>query len=86
MVDVDAKRVQAIKEHGVKIAEKDGETVYTPNAVTDTSQLGEMDLIIESPFDWQADVCPDFAKWCGARKQAGSIRRSRSRFDWHNPA
>ena len=46
MVDVDAKRVQAIKEHGVKIAEKDGENVYTPNAVTDTSQLGEMDLII----------------------------------------
>jgi 2-dehydropantoate 2-reductase len=46
MVDVDAKRVQSIKEHGVKIAEKDGENVYTPNALTDTFQLGEMDLII----------------------------------------
>jgi 2-dehydropantoate 2-reductase len=46
MVDVNSQRVQAINEKGVTIAEKDRENVYTPRAVTDTSQLGEMDLVI----------------------------------------
>ena len=46
LVDIDAKRVKTINEKGVTITEKDGEKVFTPEAVTDTSNLGEMDLII----------------------------------------
>jgi 2-dehydropantoate 2-reductase len=46
MVDVDEKRVRVINEKGITITEKDGESVFTPKAVTDTSGLGEMDLII----------------------------------------
>jgi len=46
LVDVDAQRVRAINENGVTITEKDGEKVFMPKAVTDTSGLDEMDLII----------------------------------------
>ena len=46
LVDVDAQRVQAINAQGITIAEKEGAAVYTPNAVTDTAPLGEMDLMI----------------------------------------
>ncbi len=46
LVDVDAARVQAIDAKGIAIAEKDGDNVFRPHAVTDTSGLGEMDLVI----------------------------------------
>jgi 2-dehydropantoate 2-reductase len=46
LVDVDAQRVRAINEKGVTITEKDGENVFMPKALTDTSDLDEMDLII----------------------------------------
>jgi 2-dehydropantoate 2-reductase len=46
LVDVDAQRVRTINEKGVTITEKEGENVFTPKALTDTSDLNEMDLII----------------------------------------
>ena len=46
MVDVNAKRVNAINEKGVSITENDCENVFTPKAVVETSGLEAMDLII----------------------------------------
>ena len=46
MVDIDAQRVGAINAKGVMITEKDGDFIYTLNAVTNTSDLDEMDLLI----------------------------------------
>jgi 2-dehydropantoate 2-reductase len=46
LVDVDAQRVKVINEKGITITEKDSEKVFTPEALTDTSDLDEMDLII----------------------------------------
>jgi len=46
LVDVNAQRVRVINEKGVTITEKDGENVFLPKALTDTSGLNEMDLII----------------------------------------
>ena len=46
LVDVDPQRVNAITQKGITIVEKDGEQVFWPKAVTSTSGLGEMDLVI----------------------------------------
>ena len=46
LVDVDPQRVNAITQKGITIVEKDGEQVFWPKAVTSTSDLGEMDLVI----------------------------------------
>jgi 2-dehydropantoate 2-reductase len=46
LVDVDAQRVRVINEKGITITEKDGENVFLPKALMDTSGLDEMDLII----------------------------------------
>ena len=46
MVDISAQRVKEITENGVTITEKQGKSVYSPQAVTNTAGLGEMDLII----------------------------------------
>lgn len=47
LVDVNRKRVKTITESGVRIRETDGrEVFYHPDAVTDTSGLPAMDLVI----------------------------------------
>ena len=46
MVDIDEQRVRAINQKGVSIAEKDGENVFMPKALTDTSGLDPMHLFI----------------------------------------
>lgn len=47
LVDVDASRVQWIREHGVRVREQSGEEIpLTPTAVSDTAGLPEMDLVI----------------------------------------
>ena len=46
LVDTNSQRVQAINEKGITITEKDGQDVFWPKAVTDSSDLVQMDLII----------------------------------------
>lgn len=47
LVDVDARRVERINAEGVRIREQDGtEKVYHPAAVTESTGLPEMDLVI----------------------------------------
>jgi 2-dehydropantoate 2-reductase len=46
LVDINAKRIKTINEKGITITEKDGENVFLPKALMDTSDLDEMDLII----------------------------------------
>jgi len=46
LVDVDAQRVNTINKKGVTITENNGEALYKPNAVINTTGLDEMDLIL----------------------------------------
>ncbi len=47
LVDVDPERVEKINAHGVTVREKDGEErTFWPRAVTDSSKLGQMELVI----------------------------------------
>ena len=46
LVDVNPERIEKIRQDGVMIREPDGDIVLRPDAVTDTADLGEMDLII----------------------------------------
>lgn len=46
LVEVDQAKVDQINKQGVKMREKDGDKIYHPTAVKDTSGLGEMDLVI----------------------------------------
>lgn len=46
LVDVNPNRIEKIRQDGVMIREPDGDIVLRPDAVTDTADLGEMDLII----------------------------------------
>ncbi len=46
LVDVSQERVDKIRQDGVRIREPGGDVVVRPNAVADTRDLGQMDLII----------------------------------------
>jgi 2-dehydropantoate 2-reductase len=46
LVDINRARVNKINHDGVVILEPDGERVFYPKAVTDTADLGAMDLVI----------------------------------------
>lgn len=46
LVDVNTERVKSICENGIKIRECDGDRLFRPQAVTNTADLPEMDLII----------------------------------------
>ena len=46
MVDIDQNKVNVINEKGVKVTEPEGIKTFYPKAVTDTSELPKMDLII----------------------------------------
>jgi 2-dehydropantoate 2-reductase len=46
LIDVDRGKVDAIRNGGVTIREPDAESVFHPNAASDTSGLGPMDVMI----------------------------------------
>lgn len=46
LIDNNPQRVADINEKGVRMMEKEGEICFSPRAVSDTSTLGEMDLLI----------------------------------------
>lgn len=46
LIDVDPKKVEKIRCDGVIIREKNADRVFYPRAVTNSTNLGEMDLII----------------------------------------
>lgn len=46
LIDVDRERVERINREGVAVEEKEGETLFHPQAVTDSSSLPVMDLVI----------------------------------------
>jgi 2-dehydropantoate 2-reductase len=46
LIDNDRGRVDAVRSRGVTIQEPDGDHIYHPNAVSDASGLGPMDLVV----------------------------------------
>jgi len=46
LIDTDQSKIDAIRENGVTIQESDGDRVFHPKAVFDTSTLEPMDLIL----------------------------------------
>ncbi|MCI9441433.1 MAG: ketopantoate reductase family protein [Ruminococcus sp.] len=46
LVEIDQKKVDKINRDGIKVREPDGEKVFYPTALSDTKELGEMDLVI----------------------------------------
>ncbi len=46
LVDVNRARVEKIQADGVRVQEKNGAVILRPNAVSDSKELGEMDLIL----------------------------------------
>jgi 2-dehydropantoate 2-reductase len=46
LVDTNAEVVRTINEQGIRLEENGEDHIYRPKAVTDTSALGEMDLVI----------------------------------------
>ncbi len=46
LVEIDQKKVDKINRDGIRIQEPDGENVFYPSALSNTKELGEMDLVI----------------------------------------
>lgn len=46
LVEIDRQKVDKINRDGIRIREPDGEKVFHPTALSDTKELGEMDLVI----------------------------------------